>query len=34
MAKHLGYSNHLELNTYIKKRGILELVAEREGNSS
>jgi DNA invertase Pin-like site-specific DNA recombinase len=34
MAKHLGYTNHIGLNTYIKKRGIRELVAGREGNPS
>lgn len=27
IAKHLGYSNHIGLNTYIKRRGIRESVA-------
>lgn len=30
IANHLGYSNHIGLNTYIKKRKIRELVAERQ----
>ncbi len=29
IAKHLGYSNHIGLNTYIKKRGIRDLVAQQ-----
>ncbi len=29
IANHLGYSNHIGLNTYIKKRKIRELVAAR-----
>jgi DNA invertase Pin-like site-specific DNA recombinase len=29
IAKVLGYSNHVGLNTYVKKRGIREAIAER-----
>ena len=29
IARTLGYSNHIGLNTYLKKRGIRELVAQR-----
>jgi DNA invertase Pin-like site-specific DNA recombinase len=31
IAKILGYSNHIGLNTYVKKRGIREAVAKQKG---
>ena len=31
IAKLLGYSNHISLNTYVKKRGIREAVAKQGG---